>query len=220
VACSHCGLSEHNIRTCGSVRRCGHCRGHGHDRRTCPSLLSSVAPPAGGTIEWCSTAQLLKLCKPEPDFLVHMYWRKRENFFYENIVRLETVGHWLLVATPGHGVFKPQRPTINFLLANHVFARNFQSASLARGIEHGVVFHRAAIEQLAGIKGYEFVEVLVGHPNAVGELNREEGWRYDIGQRRFAALDDLCYATVARLATPGGQAQHVNIPADAVVAWW
>ena len=222
MACSHCGLSGHNICTCGSVRRCGHCRGHGHDRRNCLlfDFLLAPAPPAAGTIKWCSTPQLLKLCKPKPDFLVHMYWPKRENYFHENILRSDTVGHWLLVATPGHGASKPQRPTINFLLANDEFAHNFSSASRARGIYHGVVFRRSAIELFAKTRGYEFTQVRVGHPRGFGERRREEGWRYDIGKWRYAALHDLRFATVARLATLDGQAQYVNIPADAVVAWW
>jgi hypothetical protein len=149
-----------------------------------------------------------------------MYWANRAAYFDESIPRYYTRGHWLLVATPGHGVFNPQRPTINFLLANNKFTQGFPNASIARGISHGVMFRRAAIEQLGNTTGYEFAEVRVGHPNGFGEYAREEGWRYDIGQRRVAALHDLRYATVARLATPGGWARRVRIPASAIVAWW
>ena len=223
MACSYCKTTGHNIQTCGSVRRCGHCGGHGHDRRNCGILTHflAAAPPAAATVEWCSTRQLLKLCKQNPDCLVHMYWPDRAVYFDENIPRLNTRGRWKLVATPGHGVFNPLRPTINFLLANSEFTQHFPSASLARRISHGVMFRRAAIEKLAKTTGYEFAEVRVGHPHGFGEYAREEGWRYDIGHRRVAALHDLRYATVARLATPSLQARRrVHIQADAIVAWW
>lgn len=222
MACSHCGLTGHNIQTCGTVRRCGHCGGHGHDRRNCGALAHFLAPAplAAATVERCSTRQLIKLCTQNPDCLVHMYWPDRANYFDANIPRLNKNGYWLLVATPGHGVFNPQRPTINFLLADNKFTQGFPSASRERGFSHGVLFRRAAIEQFANTTGYEFAEVRVGHPHGFGEYAREEGWRYDIGQRRFAALHDLRFATVARLATPGGWARRVHIPANAVVAWW
>jgi hypothetical protein len=222
VTCSHCGGFGHNIRTCGSVRRCGNCGGHGHDRRNCglPFPLLGPAPHAASIVECCSTQQVVKLCTQNPNCLVHMYWPNRTAYFDENILRLITHGHWLLVATPGHGVLNPRRPTINFLLANNEFTQHFPSASRARSISHGVMFRRAAIEQFADTTGYEFAEVLVGHPNRFGEYRREEGWRYDIGKRRVAALHNLRYATVVRLATPDGRARCVRIPADAVVAWW
>lgn len=148
MACSHSGVTGHNIQTCGSVRRCGHCGGHGHDRRNCRVLADSLAPAphTAATVERCSTLQLVKLCTQNPDCLVHLYWPSRAVYFFENFPRLNTRGHWLLVATSGHGVFNPERPTINFLLANNEFTQGFPTASRARSFNHGVMFHRAAIE--------------------------------------------------------------------------
>jgi len=222
MACFHCRIVGHNIQTCPSVRRCRNCRGHGHDRRNCPGLARSPMPPPPSlaTIECRSMRQLLQLCSQNQDCLVHMYWPNREEHFRENIPRLKTLSHWLLVATPGHGAQKTERPTLNFLLPDNVFVQGYPSASRERGFRHGVLFRRTAIEQFDRQTGYDFAEVCVNHPNAFKESERAEGWRYDIGSRRPKALHDLSYGTVARLATPEGQSQHIRIPAEFVVAWW
>lgn len=222
MACSHCQIAGHNIQTCPSVRRCGHCNGHGHDRRNCPFLAHLLVPPSFSptTGECCSIQRLLQLCSQDRDFLVHIYWPHREEYFHANIPLLKTHHLWRLVSTPGHGVLKPVRPTINFFLANSVFAQGYPSASCARGFRHGVLFRRAAIERFANTRGYDFAEVRVGHPNGFKERRSAEYWRYDIGKWRLAALHDLRFATVVRLATPEGVAQYVHVPADAVVAWW
>lgn len=109
-------------------------------------------------------------------------------------------------ATHGHGVRGPEespsRPTLNFFVANDAWVAAYATAAEARGIRHGLLIRRAAIEQLARRPGYEFAEIRVGYPGGYGVTDSADFWRFDIGNHRFKALDAMQFATVARLATP------------------
>jgi len=121
----------------------------------------------------------------------------------------------------GHGVHGAERPTVNFLSADDVFARGYPTAARARGLLHGLMISRPFLKRLLLVAGYELADVRVGHPNAFDVYDIEEYWRFDIGKYRFGALHDLRNATVVRLATPAVQSKReIWIPREAIVAWW
>jgi hypothetical protein len=161
------------------------------------------------------------LCTPDNDCLVHLYWPGRQTYFVENLVRLETEGRWLLVATTGHGVRGSEQPTINFLAADHMFAQGYPTAAAACGFNHGLMVRRSVLEQLGAEPGYQLADVRVCHPNSCGVDDVDEYWRFDIGKYRVGALHDLRRATVVRLLTPKKlAARRIWIPRSAIVAWW
>lgn len=222
MACSCCRSTKHNIQTCDSVRRCGQCGRHGHDRRNCPSLAQFVTDLGDEltTIEGCSMRQLRKLCVGGK-YLIHLYWPKREEYFERSRDLLEARGYWLFVATPHHGVHRPERRTINFLVADDVFMQRYERAAAARGFRHGVMVLRSAVEGLASLPGYDYAEVYVGHPKGYGVSAVDDYWRFDLGNHRYGALHDLQSAKVVRLATPDGvAARRVRIPSSSIAAWW
>ncbi|WP_437306421.1 hypothetical protein [Sorangium sp. So ce388] len=156
---------------------------------------------------------------------MHLYWPEREEYFKQSRALLKAKGYWLFVATPGHGVRhgvqRPERRTINFLVADDAFAQGYESAAEARGFSHGVMVVRTAVERFSGFSGYEIAEVQVGHPNGYGVRTVDDYWRFDIGNHRYGALHDLQFAKVVRLATPDGvAARRVRISSESIVAWW
>jgi SAM-dependent methyltransferase len=169
--------------------------------------------------------QLRKLCAGGDGHLVHLYWPDNERYFRENRDRLKSKGHWLFVATPGHGARLPddvpRRRSINFLVADDKFIEGYESAAEARGLRHGIMVRRSAIEDLSKLPGYDFAEVRVGHPRRHRVTSFNDYWRFDIGSRRYGVLHDLQYATVVRLATPDGvAARRIRISHESVLAWW
>lgn len=229
MACSHCGGHDHNIQTCPSVRRCSVCHKHGHDRRNCPkeppaprtrpaepaTAAPQVIPPDGLFDE------LRRLCSGQERVLAHLYWPPREDF-YEASRRAYTRGQgWPLVATPGHGVARPDRPTVNFFIVDDAWVTSYARLAESRGVRHGLFIQRSAIEQLARRPGFEFAEVRVGHPHSHGVVDPEKFWKFDIPNHRYAALHELRLATVARLATPEPQdTRRLDVPGDAVIMLW
>ncbi|WP_437624979.1 hypothetical protein [Sorangium sp. So ce1151] len=165
--------------------------------------------------------EVLKHCSSRGEFLVHLYWPERMNYFRTCSETFDGGGAWLLVATPHHGVHEPDRPTINFLVADREFAKHYQTAAEARGFHHGLMVRRSAMENVIRRRGYELAAVAVGHPSGYGVTDPGEYWRYDIGNHRFAVLESLRFATVVRLATPQAPgARSVELDAESVVAWW
>jgi hypothetical protein len=229
MACSHCGGADHNIQTCPSVRRCSVCTERGHDRRNCPQIpeppRASTAEPAVPTPSVAPPDRLFdhlrRLCSGQEALLAHLYWPEREHYYQESLrAHLDGSG-WPLVATPGHGVGRPDRPTVNFLIADEAWVTAYASAAESRNIRHGLLLRRAAIEQLARRPGYQFAEVIVGHPQGHGVDDPGEFWKFDIGNHRFKALHEMRFATVARLATPELERERrLIIPSDAIVACW
>lgn len=223
MACSYCGREGHNIQTCTSVRHCGHCGGRGHDRRNCPELVSTFSgsedkPASTGPL---SLSDIRKLCRRRDGLLVHMYWPRNVRYFERNLKTYSRGGGWQLVATPGHGVGGPERPTLNFLVADDEFTRCYEEAAASRGIEHGIILKREALEDLSRRRGYDFAEVQVGHPHGHGYTNPKDFWRFDIGNRRYGALHALQYATVVRFATPEPETERgIELDHDEVVGWW
>ena len=239
MACSYCGGADHNIQTCPSVRRCGVCHKRGHDRRNCPHVPREPRPPAVEQTPRASARtpaairatglheQLRQVCAREDRLLAHLYWSERENFFEASRSAYLRGEGWLLVATPGHGVRHPERPpeearrTLNFFVADEAWANAYAIAAEHRGIHHGILLDRAVIERLALRPGFEFAEVCPKHPNAFGVVDPDEFWKFDVPSRRFGALHDMCYATVARLATPEPESKRrIIIPSEAIVAYW
>ena len=219
MACSYCGQDGHNVQTCRSVRRCGHCHGRGHDRRNCPELRT--IPPTPLTKDRCSIKALSSICSRANALLVHLYWPKRMNYYEVNWRRYREGGGWSFVATPGHGVGDPDRPTVNFLAANANFLRYYKKAAESRDLNHGVLVQRREIENIARGPGFDIVDVSVGHPLRFGMDDIREYWRFDIGQHRYRALGELQHATVVRLATPYEKGRRkVLIPHHAVEACW
>lgn len=232
MACSYCGDRDHNIQTCPSVRRCSVCHKRSHDRRNCPKEPAPPRTPTAAPAEPAAPTpaidpdrlfdDLRRLCRAQERLLAHLYWPRREQYYHESLRAHLASRGWLLVATPGHGVGKPDRPTINFLVADEAWALAYASAAESLGVRHGILIRRAAIEHFAGRRGYEFMDkVVVGHPSGHGVADSREFWKYDIGNHRYAALHDMRFATVARLATPEQQtARQIDIPSEAIVAWW
>lgn len=215
MGCSHCGLDDHNIRTCKRVRRCGCCNSHGHDRRNCPELRPADDRPTSA----CSPERLGYLCRGRDDLLAHLYWPGKVHYFETNLAAYRKGGGWLFVATPGHGVHTPSRPTINFFAVDRMFADLYQEVAEARGLKHGMLIERAAIETAAATDGFEVADVKIGYPHGHGETDPAEFWRFDLGNHRFKSVAALQFATVVRLATPTRQ-RRVRIDPGAVVAWW
>lgn len=219
MACSFCYIEGHNVQTCPRVRRCSHCRGRGHDRRNC-SKFRGTPPPTVGTSA-CSIEQLTRLCNRGDELLAHLYWPKRVNFFEANLATYQRGGDWTFTATPYHGVHQPARPTVNFFIADATFATNYPDAAASRGLRHGVLVLRAAVERLSQQPGFAFAETRTGHPNAFGETNQDEYWRYDLGNHKFTSFAELRYARLARLATPEHERLRTfHVPHEFVVAWW
>lgn len=233
MTCSNCGGKDHNIQRCPTVRRCGHCNRPGHDRRNCPKLQISTpnstpnasVPRAAPILEapstWNQIATLHAICAAEPDLLAHLYWPDRLQYF-EQASRAHLQGQpWRLKATPYHGVHKPERPTLNFLVADRAWVDAYAAAAENRDLRHGVLIRRSAIHALDGLPGYEVVRVEVGYPSTFGIVDPREFWRCDLGNHRFAALDAMRCSTVIRLATPADEdARYVEVPTHAVVHWW
>lgn len=166
-------------------------------------------------------AGLEALCAGRAGLLAHLYWTRNISYFAANRDSFLRKGDWCITATPGHGVGRPIRPTVNFFVADLAFAQAYRRAALSRGIHHGVLVTRALIEGLAEAPGFEMAEVQVGHPAAHGSVDERDGWRFDIGQHRFRAVAELSRNTVLRLATPNAPtARQVRVPSNAVVAWW
>jgi len=232
MACSHCGQTGHNIQSCSSVRRCGHCNGRNHDRRNCPELRAVA--PAPTTVGPCSIKELLRHCHDGPEApLVHLYWPDDEHkkYFYDRLDEYTNGSGWSWKATPGHGVMwreahedegmKPDRPTINFLVANENFADFYEMAARSRGLTRGVLVTRAAVASASNRTGCEVADVKVGHPNRHGGAARSDYWKFDIPNRRFGALAELRSASVIRLATPQAHnLRYITVPHNAVMAWW
>lgn len=226
MACSYCGKDGHNIQTCGSVRRCGHCNGRGHDRRNCPKLIAAQPRAAQGprVREPCSMTELLRLCRQQQPRLIHLYFPGNE-YFEQERERYHRGEGWQFVATTGHGVKyndkRPERPTLNFLVASDEFAHNYEQAAKSRNLRRGVIVERTFIASLAQQPGFELDDVRVGHPLGFGEQDPSRYWRYDIGNRRYQALHDLRHVTVVRLATPDNDPRRrIQVPCEHVVAWW
>lgn len=219
MACSHCGRDGHNVQTCPHVRRCSCCNGRGHDRRNCPELR--VQTRAGAVVGPCSLERLALLCRGREPLLAHLYWPSRREYFEENLAKHRNGEGWLLVATPGHGVHGPSRPTINFFSADRTFVDAYEEAAASRNLQHGVLIKRAAVENIGALDGFAFADVQVGYPHGYGETDPAEFWRFDIGQHRFTSVAGLRFATVVRLATPEHwRLRRVRIAQDAIVAWW
>ncbi len=222
MACSYCGLEGHNVQTCSSVRRCSQCGGRGHDRRTCRDT-SRILENTSSRHSFFPVplADLRRLCRRQDGLLAHLYWPQRFRYFERNRDRHISGEGWLLVATPGHGVYQPTRPTLNFLRADGEFADHYEEASQARGFVHGVLLKSAAIEEVGRLRGYELVDVTVGHPAALSVDDPDLFWRFDVGKYRYGVLHNLRYAQVVRLATPSHVAsRRVFVRREAVVAWW
>lgn len=233
MACSNCGGKAHNIQRCPTVRRCGHCNRPGHDRRNCPKLQPSPPNPAPkasaprivsipeAPSTWDQIAKLHVICAAEPDLLAHLYWPQRLHYF-EQSSRVFLQGHpWRLRATPYHGVHKPERPTLNFMVADRAWVDAYATAAENRDLRHGVLIRRSAIQALASRPDYEVVKVEVGYPSEFGISDPREFWRCDLGNHRFKALDAMRYSTVIRLATPTDEdAPYVDVPTHALVHWW
>jgi len=84
-----------------------------------------------------------------------------------------------------------------------------------------LLVRRQAIEQFGRRPGFEFVEIRVGHPTGYGVTDPADFWRFDIGNHRFAVLDAMRSATVARLATPEREASRfIDLPGGSIVATW
>lgn len=219
MACSHCGQDGHNIQTCASVRRCSCCNESGHDRRNCPNLV--LATRAGAVVGPCSPQQRHHLSRGREPLLAHLYWPKRWGYFEKSLKAYRAGGGWKLMATAGHGVHAPERPTLNFFAVDSTFTGNYEDAAQSRGFQHGVLLKQSAIESIGASKGFAFAEVQVGYPHGHGETDPAEFWRFDLPRHRFAAMAELRYATVFRLATPyERRLRRVCVSQDAVVAWW
>ena len=219
MACSHCGQHGHNVQTCDRVRRCSCCNRRGHDRRNCPDV--QLGTRDGAVVGPCSNKQIAYLCRGRETLLAHLYWSGNTGYFEDNLASCRVNGGWKFVATPGHGVHAPTRPTINFFVADGTFADSYEEAAASRGFKHGVLIRRAAVERVASAVGFECANVQVGYPHSYGERNPETFWRFDLGNHRFKSVATLRFATVVRLATPEQQRlRTVRLSQDAVVAWW
>jgi hypothetical protein len=176
----------------------------------------------------------LRHCHDGPEApLVHLYWPDDEHkkYFYDRLDEYTNGGGWSWKATPGHGVMwreahedegmKPDRPTINFLVANENFADFYEMAARSRGLTRGVLVTRAAVASASNRTGCEVADVKVGHPNRHGGAARSDYWKFDIPNRRFGALAELRSASVIRLATPQAHnLRYITVPHNAVMAWW
>ncbi len=215
MACSCCAAVGHNVQTCPSVRRCGHCNGRGHDRRNCSKLVPRL-PAAESRAS--SLAEVCAKYRNAPNLLAHLYWPERTTYFTSNVESLKAGGDWLFTATPGHGVQKPTRPTLNFFEVNEGFMTALPAATLSRSLRHGVLLRRSAL--VAG-SGFELAEVRVGHPGVDGVKDPAANWQFDIGNHRFGALGELSHAKVVRFATPYNvRSRRVVVRASDVVAYW
>lgn len=239
MACSHCGNTDHNIQTCRTVRRCGQCGRHGHDRRNCPSTphvrpapaLRPVPPPRPTTSPsdhppWDQIARLRDLCAREDELLAHLYWPENTGHFENSRNKHERGKGWQLKATQGHGVRVPEgvhsRPTLNFFVVDDAWVAAYAIAAKIRGIRHGLLLRRAAVELLESRPGFDFEKkITVRYPNKDEVLDPANFWRFDIGNHRFKALDAMSHATVVRLATPlEAEARFIELPTESVVSWW
>jgi hypothetical protein len=118
-------------------------------------------------------------------------------------------------------VHQPSRATINFFAADKKFVGSYEEAAAGRGLAHGVLIKRSAIEGMTESDGFDFAEVRVGYPNSYGETDGAEYWRFDLGKHRFTSVAALQHATVVRLATPGHwRSRRVRVDQKAIVAWW
>jgi len=162
MACSFCGISGHNIRSC-DVAHYSTERRSGVDRRRSPRSALVLPKQCTRPIRFddCSLPRLLALCNKERDCLVHLYWPQRVSYFEENLILLKEQERWLLVATPGHGLRGTQRPSLNFIVPNKEFVDHYPSAAQARCFHHGVLIRRAAIEDWSNRPGYEMAEIKV-----------------------------------------------------------
>ncbi len=241
MACSNCGGADHNIQTCRSVRRCGQCGGRGHDRRNCPAAPAAPqtrparqarpTPPPRASIapgDPLSSEQLQTLrraCARENNLLAHLYWPENVKHFDNSRRAHERGDGWRMKATLGHGVRGPEgslsRPTLNFFVADDAWVSAYATAAEARGIRHGLLIRRTAVERVARMPGFEFAEIRVGYPGGYGVTDPAEFWRFDIGNHRFKALDAMRFASVVRLAAPErDHAQLIDLPAESIVTWW
>jgi hypothetical protein len=233
MACSNCGGKDHNIQRCPTVRRCGNCNRPSHDRRNCPKLQTSpdnttpkasaprAAPIPEAPAIWDQIEKLHDICTAEPDLLAHLYWPDRRQYF-EQCSRAFLQGQpWRLKATPHHGVHKPERPTLNFMVADRGWVDAYATAAENRDIRHGVLIRGSVIPEFVSRSGYEVVKVRVGYPSRFGIVDPSEFWRCDLGNHRLAALDTMRFSTVIRLATPADEdARYVDVPTHALVHWW
>ena len=234
MACSYCGGADHNIQTCPSVRRCSVCHKRGHDRRNCPHVPREPRPPAMQQAPPPKTIppaglyeRLRRLCASGDRLLAHLYWSENAHYFEDSRSAYLQGEGWLLKATPGHGVSHPERdrqksrPTINFFVADEAWANAYAIAAEHRSIQNGILLDRTALEQIARRPGFEFAEVCPKHPNALGVVDPDEFWKYDVPSRRFGALHEMRYATVVRLATPElDSKRRIILPNEAIVACW
>jgi hypothetical protein len=164
---------------------------------------------------------MLLLCQ-SGEYLAHLYWPQRFEYFEVNRDLYLDGDVWCLKATLYHGVNQSDRPTINFLAADEEFRENYSSAAQSRGLEHGILIERSYIEQVAeNYRGYEFEEVTPSHPRAYGVSDPDEFWKFDIPQHRKGVLGELSHATVVRLATPvEDKARYIFLPQESIAAWW
>lgn len=153
--------------------------------------------------------------------LAHLYWPRNEGHFNASRRAHHAGEGWPLKATPFHGVSRPERPTINFFVVDEDWVTGYERTAASRGVAHGIVVRRLAIERCAQPPAYEFVEVTVAHPHGKGVTDPREFWKYDIGNHRFSALQDMRSSTVARFATPEkDEARRIVVPGDAIVFYW
>ncbi len=163
-----------------------------------------------------------QICENSDGLLAHLYWNNNSKFFEKNLENYRNDSNWLFMATTGHGIHKPPRPTINFFIADNNFAYFFQQAAQSRNVKHGVLIKRATIQNISTKPGYDFVEVQVKYPYYFDQNNDlSEFWKYDIGRHRFASMAELRYTNVARLATPEDESlRQVIINKEDIIAYW
>ncbi|RYE79464.1 MAG: hypothetical protein EOO74_03675 [Myxococcales bacterium] len=161
---------------------------------------------------------MLAQCRSNKSVVAHLYFEGNERYFEEERDRYESGDMWTFTATPGHGVGRPKRKTINFLIANNEFANNYVEAAISKGFIHGVLVKRSALEVYNEFKGFDFCEVIPGHPNIYSDV-LENYWRYDIPQHRRGVLGALSHAIVARVAV-GARTDGIGVAQEDVITWW
>jgi len=200
MACSCCGGTDHNIRSCPSVRRCSICNSPGHDRRRCP------AAPGGKTIRFDDVPSAVRflrsLAAKHEDALAHVYFPRNTNHFDANVGR--TKPNWRFKATGGHGAKKTTSVRcINFFKLDSEFLEALEADD--RGIRRLVMISR---QEFDGHEGWRVVDV--DRRDTPAELGHE-GWRFDLHRPRIR-LGKLGYCTVVRAAAPQAGTGFLSVP--------